>query len=540
MEINIPWILNNFRPYEYFNMKIGARSLVPYCACFAQACMTKESLPTATVDRGVVIGTTTTIAEATVKVNQYLGIPFASAPIGTGRFSPPKPTSWVGSLQTKEFKPSCIQVFNPYDSRDFIQDVFSVPRPEESEDCLYLNVFAPRDANSKNKTEGKQPLLPVLFWIYGGGYKFGNAGQPIYSGAPMAALEDVIVVSINYRTNLFGFPISPSITNITERNLGLLDQRAALDWVQRNIEAFGGDPSSVTIFGQSAGAFAVDVHLTSIWPNEEAPFRAAIMQSGTYSYNPVAPCNNTDYKDDLRYAQEQYNINFGMGGDNYTIVCDPRVRREAGRFVQVPVIGGSTVDDGSYYAAKNGTDIDKYFSTVFANETALKESVLAAYDLNPAEGRVDNQTILAQIHTDWNFHCPAMFLSNSSTQYVPTYRYIFNATFPNQRLAHLPDNRWPVSAQKAYHSSEIPIVLSTYNRTNATMAQVALSNTMRKAWARFAKDPWEAPIPGWKVAGRNGSFVMDFGTNGGSSIGVRRDETGKCWVWKDFIWKKHQ
>lgn len=404
----------------------------------------------------------------------------------------------------------------------------------------------------------------MLFWLYGGGYKFGNAGQPIYSGAPFAALEDVVLVSTNYRTNLFGFPIAPSITNITERNLGFLDQRAALDWVQSNIEAFGGDPERVTIFGQSAGAYGVDVLLTSVWP-DGIPFHAAIMQSGTYSYNPLSPCNNTDYAgwnsllehtgcanatssyqcildtpvDDLRYAQEKFNINFGMGGDNYTVVCDPRLRREAGRFARVPVIGGSNVDDGSYYAAKNGTDIDAYFAAVFANETALKAQVLAAYDINPAEHRFDNQTILSQIHTDWNFHCPAMFLSNSSTRYVPTYRYLFNATFPNQRLTRLPDNRWPVSAQMAYHASEIPIVLSTYDRVNATAEQIALSDTMRRAWARFARNPWTPPIRGWEVSGTNGSLVMDFGSDGGSGVDLRRDTTGKCEVWKDFIWKKH-
>ncbi|PVI01244.1 alpha/beta-hydrolase, partial [Periconia macrospinosa] len=99
---------------------------------------------------------------------------------------------------------------------------------------------------------------------------FGNAGQPIYSGAPFAALQNVIPVSIN-----FGFPISPFATNITERNLAFLDQRAALDWV------FGGDLSRVTIFGQSAGGYGVDIWLTGVWPNDEVPFHAAIMQSGT-------------------------------------------------------------------------------------------------------------------------------------------------------------------------------------------------------------------------------------------------------------------
>lgn len=305
--------------------------------------------------------------------------------------------------------------------------MFSIPRPEESEDCLYLNVFAPKKTK---KRFNRKTRYPVLFWIYGGGFNFGNAGQPIYDGSHFAALEDVIVVSVNYRTNVFGFPIAPDITNLTERNLGLLDQRAGLDWVQRNIEVFGGDPERVTIFGQSAGAYAVDVLLTAPWPNGP-PFRAGIMESGTYSYNPLPNCNDTNFASwnnfvqrlqcenatstfncvmgksasDIRYVQENFNIGFGMAGDNITIVCDPRLRREAGKFARVPVIGGTNLDEGSYYAAKNGTDIDRYFKTYFPNETVLKEQILTAYKLDPTEGRFDNHSILSQIHTDWNYHC---------------------------------------------------------------------------------------------------------------------------------------
>ncbi|KAF2635669.1 alpha/beta-hydrolase [Massarina eburnea CBS 473.64] len=533
-----------------------------------------QDLPTATIEGGIVIGTTTRLHGATVAVNQFLGIPFASAPIGTGRFSPPRPTRWSGEIEAKEFGPACIQVFNPYESRDFIQDVFSPTRPEESEDCLYLNIFAPRQHTQGHPTPEKDSkrLLPVLFWLYGGGYKFGSTNLPIYSGAPFASLENIIVVSVNYRTNVFGFPISPAITNLTERNLGLLDQRAGLDWVQRNIAAFGGDPSRVTIFGQSAGAYAVDVLLTSPWGenrDSKPPFRAAIMQSGTYSYNPLGNCNDTLFTawdsllnhtnctssprspsaeytcilntpvPALRYAQEMYSITFGMAGDNKTIVCDPRLRRESGAFAHVPIIGGSNTQDGSYYATKNGTDITRYLNLLFPNETTLQTTILSAYALNPTQGRYDNISILTQIHTDWNFHCPALFLSNSSTRYIPTYRYLFNATFPNQRLSTLPDDRWPVSAQGAYHASEIPLVFSTYNRTNATAAQKRLSDTMRGAWARFARDPWRAPMEGWGVSGVNGSRVMVFGRDGGSAVQGGWDREGLCGVWKDYVWGKH-
>jgi hypothetical protein len=140
--------------------------------------------PTATIDGGTIVGTTTCLAGTTV--NQFFGIPFAAAPTGVQRFSPPKPTTWSKPLDTKAFKPACIQVFSPFESRDFVQDIFSVPRPAESEDCLYLNVWAP-DKRPKQEGEG----YPVLYWMYGGGFKFGNAGQPIYDGSHFAALEDV-------------------------------------------------------------------------------------------------------------------------------------------------------------------------------------------------------------------------------------------------------------------------------------------------------------------------------------------------------------
>ncbi|KAJ4353612.1 uncharacterized protein N0V89_005342 [Didymosphaeria variabile] len=409
-------------------MKIatGATALLT-AASWNVAGLLVHTAPTATIDGGIVVGTTTRVPGATAVVNKFLGIPFAEAPLGTGRFSVPRPTSWTGSIDTKAFKPACMQAFRPIDDRDFIQDVFSIPRPEESEDCLYLNVFAPKKTWKKSLRKSR---YPVLYWIYGGGFSFGNAGQPIYDGSHLAALEDVIVVSVNYRTNVFGFPIAPDITNLTERNLGLLDQRAGLTWVQRNIKVFGGDSKRVTIFGQSAGAYSVDVLLTAPWPNGP-PFHAGIMESGTYSYNPLPNCNDTDFSSwtvllnrlgcdnatstfdcmkktpasDIRYAQEKYNIGFGMAGDNVTIVCDPRLRREAGMFAHVPVIGGSAVQDGSYYAAKNGTDIDRYFNTIFPGEAALKEKILDAYKLDPSEGRFDNMSILTQIHTDWNFHC---------------------------------------------------------------------------------------------------------------------------------------
>lgn len=147
-----------------------------------------------TIDAGVIIGTTTAIASATATVNQYLGVPFAQSP--PERFSPPQPAPPYGSpLTAQQRKPACIQQFQyPLASVEFKKHVFSDPLPEESEDCLYLNVFAP-------STPAPPDGRAVMYWIFGGSLQFGNGGQPIYDGSYLAVSEDVIVVTVNYRTN---------------------------------------------------------------------------------------------------------------------------------------------------------------------------------------------------------------------------------------------------------------------------------------------------------------------------------------------------
>jgi carboxylesterase type B len=145
--------------------------------------------PTATVDSGVLVGTTTALPTATAVVNQFLGIPFAQSP--PERFSPPVREAKYSQRTANAFSPSCIQQFTQPGS----EVIFNNPPPAESEDCLYLNIFAP--STPVSPLNGRA----VLFWIYGGGLQFGNAGQPGYDGSHFAAYEDVIVVTTNYRTN---------------------------------------------------------------------------------------------------------------------------------------------------------------------------------------------------------------------------------------------------------------------------------------------------------------------------------------------------
>ncbi|KAH6923653.1 hypothetical protein HPB50_004393 [Hyalomma asiaticum] len=195
------------------------------------------------------------------KVEEYRGIPFAQPPVGRLRFLPPQSVKpWQGILDATNKRTACAQVvFSKFMAGDI----------EYTEDCLYLNIWsiAARD----------QPPAPVLVWIHGGGFTQGSASYDNYTGAALAAKTGLVVVSINYRLGMLGFldANSPEAAG----NMGLLDQNMALKWIQQNIREFGGDPSRVTLFGESAGGMSVHAHLLS--PVSRGLFQRAYMMSGT-------------------------------------------------------------------------------------------------------------------------------------------------------------------------------------------------------------------------------------------------------------------
>jgi para-nitrobenzyl esterase len=198
-------------------------------------------------------------------VTVFKGIPFAAPPVGPLRWRPPAPpTAWSGVRSAATFSPICLQ------RGAYTED--SLPEPM-SEDCLYLNVWVPAGAHDKP--------LPVMVWIYGGGLLNGSASTPLYAGDALAR-RGVIVVTANYRLGALGFFAHPELTRESPHkasgNYGLLDQLAALGWVQRNIAAFGGDPANVTVFGQSSGSISISALTTS--PLARGLFHRAIGQSG--------------------------------------------------------------------------------------------------------------------------------------------------------------------------------------------------------------------------------------------------------------------
>jgi para-nitrobenzyl esterase len=275
----------------------------------------------------------------------YRGIPFAAPPVGGLRWRAPQPAvKWDGVRQAAKFGPSCVQGRGPSPTGQ---------GPEMSEDCLYLNVWTPaRSARDR---------IPVLVWIYGGGFNAGATSDPNYSGEKLAQ-KGVVLVSIAYRVGLLGFFAHPELSaknpHHASGNYGLLDMIAGLQWIQKNIAAFGGDPGKVTIFGESAGGIAVSMLCAS--PLAKGLFHGAISQSGG-SFGPPRPTTfpgeNLKRLPEAEHAGETYARNAGASG-----IADlrklPADKLPAVRGLAWPIIDGWAIPDDQYklYEAKRYND----------------------------------------------------------------------------------------------------------------------------------------------------------------------------------------
>jgi acetylcholinesterase len=373
-----------------------------------------------------------------------------------------------------------------------------------------------------------------MFWIYGGALHFGNAGIHFYDGSNFAAYEDVVVVSANYRTNVFGFPASPEIP-LEKRNLGFLDQRLALDWVQRNIAAFGGSPDKVTIFGESAGAWSIDALLTSFPAGSKPPFRAAILQSGQISYKYLPQKSSVpswkklvaaldcpgSHKSDLacvsaanateiRKIISEGIIEFNPVADNKTLMSFPAAQRLKGDIAFIPVLGGTLAQEGRVFALTTTNASEFLLAQKTVDASVIRNLVTNIYPLNsPLVGSTDYDQA-GQILTEMVFQCSqARWANDTAAIGIPTWRYYYNATFPNTQ---------PWANLGVFHSSEIPVVFGTYSVSNATTQEYALSQFIMGAWAKFAKNPLGGPgwnpvgtgSPGWMIAGDYGMATAGF------------------------------
>ncbi|PIA92877.1 Carboxylesterase 1C [Cercospora beticola] len=488
--------------------------------------------PTVTISKGVVIGTATGVLNqpfVTGLANAYLGIPFARSP--PTRFSPPVASDpcLVGTMKTEI---TYCRVVN--------LSVHAAPGTgtqvgDESEDCLYLNIFSSRNASPEN-------LKAVLFWLYGGNLILGSISDARYNGSSLAMNEDVVVVAANYRTNLFGFSNSPEIP-AGLRNSGFLDQRFALQWVQENIAAFGGDPSRVTIFDESAGGHSVKQLLAN--PLMPLPYHGAILQSqasnnigdGVLSWNEVVAdfgCDSASSSldclrevpaTDLQAFITEENLQFPPDEDNITHTNNALPNIISGKFAQVPILIGTNRDEGRLYTGSIGVDnvdvlnrssvvgwIQDY---VMVNISTIIDELYLTY----AEAILSDAFLLiSQIQTDLLFNCPTKALSEAlvsarqgAGQESHVWRYRYDAEFPNLEI-------FPRAG--AYHSSEVPIVFGTYPGGNATNEQRQLSAELQAIWAGMGRNP--SAGPGWTEV-FDGEQEKDL-----AIIGAEANATGLC------------
>jgi len=298
--------------------------------CMMTSCLDREraSGPVRVeTDQGTVEG----MYDAEKGLNTFLGIPFAKPPVGELRWKAPQPLApWEDVLETKSFGPRPVQ-------KNVWGDMV-YRSPEYSEDCLYLNVWSP--------AIGSGEKLPVLVYFFGGGFVAGDGSEPRYDGAHMAQ-EGIVTLTVNYRLNIFGFFAHPELSAEASYhasgNYGLLDQQAALQWVQDNIEQFGGDPSRVTIAGESAGSISVSSQMAS--PLSRDLIAGAIGESGAAINPTLYPVPLADAEEVGVQFMEKYNIPSMEAFRNMSTEEVKKLYEESGRF------GFPTVIDGYFMPA---------------------------------------------------------------------------------------------------------------------------------------------------------------------------------------------
>ena len=461
--------------------------------------------PTVATASGPIVGIATGLANSSVGVHQFLGIPYASPPLKSLRFAPPTPPAdrCGKTLYATAWPNACIQQGS------------GTLLTSQSEDCLYLNVFSPA-------TPAPPTGRTVMVWIHGGALKTGTSASTEYDGSILATSQDVLVVTINYRLSVFGFSNAPALP-LAERNAGFYDQRMALQWVQENIAAFGGDPDKVTVFGESSGSTSVSRLVSTMVV--DPPFRAAILESGWYDYASIMDsatdttgpeawttlvsqlnctsatasrdaelaCMRSVDSSDFGTILADSAVTFKGVNDNVTQRAYPELARLQGEIAMVPILTGTNADEGSLFMSTSVTSWDAFaaaFPTVKSVQAQL-EAVLPVSAAGPYTTQYAADVVVA---TDTDFTCAvSRIVAFTAALGLPVWRYYFNATFPNTAMA----------GYGVYHSSEIPLVFGTFTQSNATADEVALSQVMQGAWAKFAKDPWGSG-PGWPRAGLSG------------------------------------
>jgi len=474
------------------------------------------------IDSGLVSGSGTA-------VRSYKGIPFAAPPVGNLRWKPPQPAKpWNGVRVAKTFPAMCPQVQ-------------LLPGPQ-SEDCLGLNVWTSAHSASEK--------LPVMVWIHGGGFVIGASSQSAYDGEPLAA-QGVVVVSLNYRLGIFGFLAHPELSKESPQgvsgNYGLLDMVAGLEWVKRNIGAFGGDPNNVTIFGESAGGTAVC--LLMVVPQAQGLFHKVIAESAWGMYNPISHLKESWYG---RIPMEKFGENSGplsalraksmadivkmvgppdMAGDkaargeDYVPVVDgvvlpddPARLFSTGKFAHVALIAGTNADEGTLLGGPPVHNLAQL--RTFANKTfgAQTDGLLAVY---PATTDAAAYDAAAHAEGDYEFLAgtrSVLRVVSKGRNKVFQYQFTrvngvgrrlkwgcFHASEVSYVFGTLPDSVYGTTATML---GDFSVDADTYTDVDARLAKA-----MGSAWVRFAKtgDPNGPGLASWPAFKEGSESYLEFG-----------------------------
>lgn len=429
----------------------------------------------------------------------FKGIPFAAPPIGDLRWKAPQPAEkWKGVKQAMEYAPSPYQVGNP--------------RSGKSEDCLYLNVWTPAKSD--------QEKLPVMVWIYGGGFSVGTTADAVCSGIKLAK-KGVIVVAVAYRVGQLGFLAHPELSaensNRVSGNYGLLDQIAGIQWVQKNIAAFGGDPNKVTIFGESAGGISVSMLCAS--PLAKGLFQGAISQSGG-SFGPTRPTTYPGENmktlqqaeaDGKSYVQktgfssiaelrklppDSLPMGFGMGSgwpiiDGYVIPDVQHNLYENGNYNDVPVMIGYNSDEGVNFTRTKSPE--EFVAGVQKRYGKFADTLLSVYPVGDESISKTARDLNRDAAFGWHTWIWARLQSKTGNSNVFYYYFDQHPDYPEDSPKH---------GMGSPHGQEVPyafMTLDTLKPEYLTQSDLDLSETMGAYWTNFAKygNPNGEGVPEW-------------------------------------------
>ena len=475
-------------------------------------------------------------------IKTFKGVPFAAPPVGNLRWREPQPVvNWNGVRKADKFGPRAMQlpVFGDMNFRS----------NGMSEDCLYLNVWTP----SKNGNE----KLPVLVYFYGGGFIAGDGSEPRYDGESLAR-RGIVTVTVNYRLGIFGFFVHPELTKESTHhasgNYGLLDQSAALVWVQKNIAAFGGDPKKVTIAGESAGSFSVSAQMAS--PLSKNIIAGAIGESGSLlGLNPTASLKDaekygTDFAanikantladlravpaDDLLKATAKGG-RFPVCVDGYFFPKSPLEIFQSGQQAHVPLLVGWNSQENSYQSiiGDSKPTIENYKKGVEKMYGDKSTDVLRVYNASTDEEVEQIATALAGDrfigYSTWKWSDV-----QSKTGQRPVYRYLYARPRPQMRsemgnataglaggvIRDTSSNKKPAPppAKGAVHSAEIEYALGNLSTNRVYDWQpedYAVSEIMQTFFVNFIKtgNPNGLGVPDWKPLDTKSVQVMHIDVN---------------------------